>query len=1260
MFQQPWRFIFLSSFAAGGILGSLGNFPSPVLAQITPDSSLGNEKSVVTPNVFSDKGLIDRIDGGAIRSNALFHSFQDFNVNQGQQVYFANPEVINNIFSRVTGVNASEIFGTLGVLGNANLYLINPNGILFGTDAQLDVRGSFVGSTSNSLVFDNGYNFSAVNPDAPPLLAVTGSQGLSSWLPPTSGNIASTGKLSVGENLTLAGNTLDLQGELQAGGDLTLQATDILTIRDNATNPFIAAAGNELLLQGDRTLDIFALNHPDSGLYSLSDLVLRSDDRVIGDAHFFAGGNFRVEQLDGSPGILTSPNDPIVRANGDVIFDSYTGASLHILAGGSVEIGEITIEGSDTEENSLQEQVILSDSSTTVNIDGNAEPTLDIRAGTLAVNTPGLIPNAPDGLTEPPTTDGTGTNANINIESINNPGGLVFLSNQYQPNTELSGDIGVGSVSTATDPTSGLDGGSVVMDSRGGITFNDINVSGAEFDTFFTSNVGGNGGDVTLLAQNDIFMPFPSTIISDGLRGGNITLFSNTAIIHENAPLGSFQNLIRSDTFDHIKGGDIRLTAPSMAIESEIFTNIEDGEGGDIFLTADSLVADQSTIATFVFGSGTGGNTIVKTDSLALTTAAQIGSVNSSFIGGQGGNVVVEANSISAEDGGQILSVTFGLGNAGDINVTARDISLSGFRSEDLTVSFGFDNFSPTAIRSSVDENSEGNSGNVTIATDTLSITDGAAVQTTSFGIGNAGNIDIEASQSILVDGAILFNLTNRSEPSTIASEIFEGAAGQGGDITITTPVLDVTNGGTITAVSVGDGDAGSIDINATQSVSIDGVVVFENVDQFDPIRESEIAVFTAENSTGDGGTLTLTTPSLSLTNNGRLTASTLNIGDAGDIILNVSDNLFIDGEGSGILSNTFPESTGQGGSISIESPLVRVQNDGSITVDSQGTGIGGEIFITSDQLQLFDRGLISAEAASNDGGNITLNLDSLLLLRNQSNISATAGTARGSGDGGNIRINMPDGFIASVLEEDNNISANAFEGDGGNIDITALEIFGIEFQEQPTPFSDITASSEFGLQGTVTIEITDVDPSDDLVELPTGLVDASRLVARGCGAGADNTAAALGEFTITGRGGFPPTPGQLSPHTSLAAWETLDSQTISEQSSNQASTLKISTAPQPTQIVEFQGWVINEDGSVTLTADASTATPHTPWEPNASCKNSRSKFNTKRISEKFFYTGFCPPSGANSGGKRVKSPPKLGDLGGLNATNETFQTTSK
>ncbi|MBR8840462.1 MAG: filamentous hemagglutinin N-terminal domain-containing protein, partial [Stigonema ocellatum SAG 48.90 = DSM 106950] len=157
--------------AMGGAIALSANC---ALGQVKPipDNTLGEENSVVTPSVI--KGVpSDQIDGGAIRGRNLFHSFQEFNIDSGRGAYFTNPALIENIFSRVTGGNASKIFGTLGVLGNANLFLINPNGIIFGPSSSLDVRGSFVGTTANAIQFGNQGFFSATNPEAPsPLLTI--------------------------------------------------------------------------------------------------------------------------------------------------------------------------------------------------------------------------------------------------------------------------------------------------------------------------------------------------------------------------------------------------------------------------------------------------------------------------------------------------------------------------------------------------------------------------------------------------------------------------------------------------------------------------------------------------------------------------------------------------------------------------------------------------------------------------------------------------------------------------------------------------------------------------------------------------------------------------------------------------------------------------------------------------------------------------------------------------------------------------------
>jgi filamentous hemagglutinin family protein len=117
---------------------------------ITPDSNLGNESSQIIQNYLD---ATEAIAGGATRGNNLFHSLLEFNVSAGRSAVFLSPSSnLQNILVRVTGNNRSEILGNLSTLGsNANLFLINPNGIFFGTNATLNIGGSFVASTASSI-----------------------------------------------------------------------------------------------------------------------------------------------------------------------------------------------------------------------------------------------------------------------------------------------------------------------------------------------------------------------------------------------------------------------------------------------------------------------------------------------------------------------------------------------------------------------------------------------------------------------------------------------------------------------------------------------------------------------------------------------------------------------------------------------------------------------------------------------------------------------------------------------------------------------------------------------------------------------------------------------------------------------------------------------------------------------------------------------------------------------------------------------------
>ncbi len=752
---QGW---YVGVLVAWGLLGAIA---APcATAQITPDSTLGNEGSRVTRNVTIRGGNADRIDGGAPRGSNLFHSFSNFNVNAGQRVYFANPAGVQNILTRVTGNTASDIMGTLGVDGSANLFLLNPNGIIFGPNAQLDVGGSFTASTANSFTFPGGSEFSATTPGDGSLLSVAVPLGVQyGAIPP--GAIANAGNLAVGQNLSLAGgsvtstgqlaapagqllvegvagdvqvrqavaqtatlsasNNLILQdSQLQTAGDLNLLAGNTVQVRDSVANPFVAYAGGNLTVQGNQAVDIFALNHPSSGLVSGGDMVLRSANTVGGDAHYWTGGSFRIERLDGNPGNLFSPYDPIIRSSGDVVFGDYTGASLHIFAGGSVTAGNITITGGDP--NGIQETVTLSNPIDPlrpvdqVPIDGR-DPTLDIRAGTTAFGTPSLIPPDPgfpgsgNQFTPPnPSINIPGTRADIVINSIKVPSAgnaQVFLTNQYSPNSldPLTGLVEVAS------PIESF-ASSVIIDSRGDITLNGV---------FASSGVNAVGSILLLSGGNIHASGFYSTG-STVTNGGPITF--NAA-----------GNIITTDTLvSDVSGGNSnRRTAGSI----NFFSNG--------FIRADSIIASNNID---ILGGGNGGN-------ITLNALYNITTGEGTFIGG--GGIPVTAGLASFAQNGTSGDITL-TSRAGSIDTTRgaiRSASRNG-RAGDVSLEAPLDIHVGDIEADSVTDNTNDFNEITVRSTNGSVFIDNATLNTTNRGAGLAGVIDIDGGDRVGIRGSRL------------------------------------------------------------------------------------------------------------------------------------------------------------------------------------------------------------------------------------------------------------------------------------------------------------------------------------------------------------------------------------------------------------------------------------------------------------------------------------------------------------------------
>lgn len=1225
--------IALISGTFGYILGS----PLPSFSQsIVPDNTLGSENSVITPNVEINNQIIDLINGGASRGSTLFHSFEKFSITEGQRVYFANPSDIANIFSRVTGNNHSDIFGTLGVLGDANLYLLNPNGIIFGPNASLDVAGSFAASTSGGVVFDNGYTFSATNPDSPPLLTVTTPLGISQWLTPT-GEITSTGNLSAGQDLSFIGQTIDLEGgQLTAGSDLKLKASELLTIQDTATNPFIAMAGGEFVAQGNQGLTLSILNHANSGLSSNGNMTLRSANDIQLDGHYATNGQFSVEQLDGTPGNSFAADDPIVLAVGDVKLGNYQGASLHILAGGSVELGTVTINntgptastinsnnntlipGTNTPYSALSD-VTLSDG-TSVSVNGDSQATLDVRAGidwtqTPFTGVPGIPTptDIPSGSVTFETPSFSGSNISVGKIEIAQSNGLVLLTNQYRPNLALpDGSIQVESIITAADKLETL------------------------LPTFEL------GGDISIDARGELSIAANAEILSVGLVGGKVTMNSGASILFNDS--SKIESV--SFTLANGLGGDISLTAPTIQLtnNNEVETLYLGAEqGGAINISAHTLSLKQgSRINTATAGIGNAGVVNVEADSITLENDSTISSETSFVRGGNAGDVAVTTRTLRATNGSQIFSSTAGVGNAGNVSVIATEsiklIGTSVDKSSGITstvfpdlsdLSAVADFLFPMGIRQG-----NGNAGMVSVETSKLLLEDGGQIQTTTRGTGNAGRIDVNADE-IEIKGAVLG--PNFPIPSGILSEVAPTSKGQGNDITINTNQLAVTDGGFISASTSGQSDAetgsnaGNITIDVTGAAIFDG----DKGGDFDP---SGVFVGTLAGATGAGGTLTINAASLSVTNGAQLEAltessedagkifvnansirlfgedtglfsnaaegssgdgglievtgnalilkdgaqistDTAGTGDAGNTVINVDNVITIMGEDTGIFSSTASASAGKSGSIFIADPeLVEISDGAVISVDSQGTGTGGNIQVEGGRLNL-DHGQISAEAASKDGGNVVLSFDDLVFMRRGSLISATAGTADGVGDGGNITISTP--FVVAFPGENSDIAANAFFGQGGVIVIIANQLYFIAFREEATSGNDITVSSRFGRAGDFSLVTPGIEPESGLIKLPDQLADTSNQVVKTCAAAEGNV------FTITGRGGVPSDPtAPIRGQTLLSDVRDFAATAIdNEPQAKQPVPNPVESTSERQYLVEATGWVKNEQGEIELVA---------------------------------------------------------------------------
>src|SRR4028119_1127375 len=756
-------------------------FPFPAIAQVIPDNSLGRESSRTVPDTINNLPS-DRITGGAIRGVNLFHSLREFSIRQGRGAYFENPSGIANIFTRVTGGNPSNILGNLGVLGNSNLFLINPKGIVFGPNARLDVRGSFVGSSASGVVFNNGFEFSSANPQTVPLLAINIPVGLRFRENP--GAIVNASSVTQ----VIQDQTIPVGLAVPPGQTLAMVGGDLIFNNGFAT----AFSGN---------IQLGSVASPGLVSFNITPIGLGLDYTNV--------TNFGNIELSGLSAVTASGpgGGAIALRSGNVILRDRSSLVSDTL--GSIDGRGINIEAARF---SLLDRACVASGTS-----GSGA------GGAINVRTAENIELKGIGFED-------FRRRILDSGAAQKPPDLAFRESRI-----ITGTVGAGTAgeialdtkrltirdgSAILNPTLGTgDGGSVTIRASESV---EINASGLLTTSFFNS---GNAGSIAIetgqLSVTDGAVVSPSTL-GTGNSGNLLVRASDSVIVareRSDSPLST--GLATNSVGGTGRAGNIEINTRSLRVEA----------GASI-----STPSGLSTRGGLIPEGGPGGNiTINASDSVEvigttadpITNAVPFGSlILAGTLGsGKGGDVTLNARRLSVRDGGAIVASTLGAGSGGNVTVTASEsVEIVG------TTTQGF----PTAIATaSVDlsqaslglQRASGAAGSLSIATGRLSVRDGAAVSVQSYGTGAAGSINVVADSIALnaqatIDGTTEsgiggnINLRSRDIQLRDNSRITtDSRAGEGGNITLNSDILVGANNSDITA-NAKSAEGGRVNVN--------------------------------------------------------------------------------------------------------------------------------------------------------------------------------------------------------------------------------------------------------------------------------------------------------------------------------------------------------------------------------------------------------------------------------------------------------------
>lgn len=1189
-------------------LTALLAFTQPIKAQVIPDQTLPVNTSISQPGCSNCN-----IAGGTQVGNNLFHSFEQFSIPQAGSVNFNNSNNIVNIINRVTGIAPSTINGLIKANGNANVFLINPNGVIFGDSAKLDIGGSFVATTAGSLQFGNLGFYSAVNPNFPAdLLTINPSAFLFNQI---GHQIQVNGNLSVSANrdLFLVGGDISLNNSTLKvpGGKIELAA--IATNR----NIGLRSDGNRLSLVPNNSErgNISLANNTKidvTGNGSGSVTVMGRNLQMTQGSTITAG---IAQNLTGvpSPGnINISATDKLQMSQGSMVANVANLRSNGKAGNINVDAGNVELTGGIIRTRTLGS--------------GDAG-NINIQAGNIYVNNPTYKSPGRDGnLDDKPALDasnyrndanngfGQGKSGNVSLtanNSITLIGQGQDLQNKVISTYNRSGGRGGGNISLITNGTLLLSnayivsstfsdkagGGDIFLQGNQGISIVDKSrVNASSFTT-------GNSGDITLNSQGNV-----------SLRDSEVRTETTTKVptskagtIRVNGDLVELVGgILRTRTIGSGDAGDIIINANNIYINNPAYRSpgnnaaLEDkpaldasnykndanggfgtGRSGGISLVANGSITligngndeENKVISAYTRRGGKGGGSIslIANDAIFLDNAYLVTSSFSQNNGAAG--VLLQGNqSISLTNNSAINAISFEVGDSGDITLSSQGPIL--LQTSKINTQVGNDTAATQAKL--------GNAGNIKISGRSVTIKDGTEVKSSSYAGVNSGQIQIIAPDFVEISGLgpfpipvgyrprnyIYSSITASNEARAVGTggniyiatdtlRLAQGAhirantrgAGSGGNITVDAKVLEATGGGQIITTTSGTGNAGNITLNIKDQVNISGTN--PNYDQ--SFQQTIAKILTDAKR-----------DKKSITEAQARSEAAIKIGS-----LNSA---------SGVFANTSNGSTGQGGDLTVNTNNLTVRDDAKLTVASDGLGSAGNADINARTFILDGASLIADTRSINSDFNreeATINIKSrdLLLLRG-ANITTNASGSNVIG--GNININTD--ILAALQNSD--ISANSADFRGGKVIINARGVIGTQFRDAISDKSDITATGASPeLSGTVEINRPDTDPSQSLIELPANLVDIANRIDRSCQPGIANTTQ-KNQFTMTGRGGLPPSP--LEP---LQA-DNIQGRWITLQPSAPINTASLNPSGD-SSIIEANGWQVNSQGELFLIASA-------------------------------------------------------------------------